>query len=250
MKDLRELCNRGIPDEASYIRSICWKLLLGYLPEQRSKWASVTAANEKTYSDLVHAFLPEEKFENYPLVMDKHNPRWQELQHDFLLWEQIEKDTSRTHADLAFFSTPCRPIMIPFLTGARKEKHRLVNGDEVEKYHEFMGDKELQRITYKYHVMTRILYVYSKLNPRVGYVQGMNEILAPIFYLVNSHRPEEIEEASCFFMLNNAVSSVLDMHMKDLDSSDTGISGKVGCVNRMLSLIDPQIHKRLEHLKI
>jgi hypothetical protein len=56
-----------------------------------------------------------------------------------------------------------------------------------------MGDKELQRVTYKYHIMTRILFVYSKLNPRVGYVQGMNEILAPIFYLVNSHHPEEIE---------------------------------------------------------
>lgn len=46
-------------------------------------------------------------------------------------------------------------------------------------------------------------------------------------------------------MLNNAVSSVLDMHMKDLDSSDTGISGKVSTVNRLLYLVDPQIHQRL-----
>lgn len=140
--------------------------------------------------------------------------------------------------------------MIPFLTGSRKEKHRLVNGDELEKYHEFMGDKELQRITYKYHVMTRILFVYSRLNPRVGYVQGMNELLAPIFYLVNSHRIDDLEEASCFFMLNNAVSSVLDMHMKDLDSSESGISGKVAAVNRMLFLMDRQIHARLDELKI
>jgi hypothetical protein len=33
--------------------------------------------------------------------------------------------------------------------------------------------------------MTRILYIYAKLNPKILYVQGMNEILAPIFYLVN-----------------------------------------------------------------
>lgn len=112
----------------------------------------------------------------------------------------------------------------------------MVAGDEIERYHEFMGDKELQRVTYKYHIMTRILFVYSKLNPRIGYVQGMNEILAPIFYLVNHHRlpTEELEEASCFFMLNNAVSTVLDMHMKDLDSSDTGIQGKVSFVDKML----------------
>jgi hypothetical protein len=74
----------------------------------------------------------------------------------------------------------------------------------------------------------------------------MNEILAPIFYLVNSSHPEDIEEASCFFMLNNAVSSVL----KDLDSSDTGISGKVGFVNKMLYLIDRQIWERLDALHI
>lgn len=37
--------------------------------------------------------------------------------------------------------------------------------------------------------MTRILYIYSKLNPKIQYVQGMNEILAPIFYLVNVTKP-------------------------------------------------------------
>lgn len=44
----------------------------------------------------------------------------------------------------------------------------------------------MQRKTYRYDYMTRILYIYSKLNPRIQYVQGMNEILAPIFYLVNA----------------------------------------------------------------
>ena len=58
--------------------------------------------------------------------------------------------------------------------------------------------------------MGRILFVYSKLNPKIKYVQGMNEILAPIFYLVNGHKPkEEQEEVSCFFMLNNAMSTII-----------------------------------------
>ena len=42
--------------------------------------------------------------------------------------------------------------------------------------------------------MSRILFVYSKLNPRIKYVQGMNEILAPLFYLVNGHKPIEEQE--------------------------------------------------------
>jgi hypothetical protein len=36
--------------------------------------------------------------------------------------------------------------------------------------------------------MTRILFIFAKLNPLVEYVQGMNEILAPIFYIVNGHK--------------------------------------------------------------
>jgi hypothetical protein len=31
-------------------------------------------------------------------------------------------------------------------------------------------------------ILTRILFIYAKLNPGVGYIQGMNEVLA-VFYL-------------------------------------------------------------------
>jgi hypothetical protein len=47
----------------------------------------------------------------------------------------------------------------------------------------------MQRKTYRYDYMSRILYIHAKLNPRIQYVQGMNEILAPIFYLVNAGKP-------------------------------------------------------------
>ena len=34
--------------------------------------------------------------------------------------------------------------------------------------------------------MSRILYIFCKEHPEIGYMQGMNEILAPIYYtLVN-----------------------------------------------------------------
>ena len=35
----------------------------------------------------------------------------------------------------------------------------------------------------KHHdVLSRILFIYAKLNPGVRYVQGMNELLAPIYF--------------------------------------------------------------------
>ena len=53
--------------------------------------------------------------------------------------------------------------------------------------------------------MTRILFIFAKLNPKVMYVQGMNEILAPIFYMVN-YGHNGIQEEACFFMFNNVMS--------------------------------------------
>jgi hypothetical protein len=58
--------------------------------------------------------------------------------------------------------------------------------------------------------MTRILFVYARLNPRAGYVQGMNEVLAPIFYLVNGAiRRQNVDEAACFFMFNNVMADLI-----------------------------------------
>jgi hypothetical protein len=34
-----------------------------------------------------------------------------------------------------------------------------------------------------WEVVERILFVYAKLNPGQGYVQGMNEILGPVYYV-------------------------------------------------------------------
>jgi len=75
------------------------------------------------------------------------------------------------------------------LTSARREKFKLINGEDDLSYKQFLASKEMQRKTYRYDYMTRILYIYSKLNPKIQYVQGMNEILAPIFYLVNVTKP-------------------------------------------------------------
>ena len=79
--------------------------------------------------------------------------------------------------------------MIPFLTSPRREKFKLIYGDSEDDYKNFLNDKEKQRKTYRYDYMTRILYIYARLNPKLQYVQGMNEILAPIFYMVNAGKP-------------------------------------------------------------
>lgn len=57
--------------------------------------------------------------------------------------------------------------------------------------------------------MTRILFIFAKVNPRAQYVQGMNEVLAPIFYLLNHRNKGPLQEAASFFMFNNVMSDLL-----------------------------------------
>lgn len=51
-----------------------------------------------------------------------------------------------------------------------------------------------------WEVIERILFVYSKLNPAVGYVQGMNEMLCPIYFVL-AHDGDEDSKSN--EILNN-----------------------------------------------
>ena len=107
-----------------------------------------------------------------------------------------------------------QPMQIPFFTNTRREKERLIKGDNESWIN---VPKESLRRTYRYDFMTRILFIFARLNPKVEYVQGMNEILAPIFYIVNSHYSSKspIQEAACFYMFNNVMTDLMELHMKD-----------------------------------
>ena len=90
-----------------------------------------------------------------------------------------------------------------------------------------------QRRVYRYDYMTRILFIFAKLNPRAEYVQGMNEVLAPIFYLVNCRKPE-VEEACCFFMFNNVMTDLIELNIQAFDQKDNGIHAKIKDINKIL----------------
>jgi len=61
-----------------------------------------------------------------------------------------------------------------------------------------------------WEVVERILFIYAKLNPGTGYVQGMNELVGPLYYTLASDPNKEwrgtqlcfcgiIESFSCSF---------------------------------------------------
>jgi hypothetical protein len=54
---LESQCFLGIPDDCNGLRALCWKILLNYLPEQHSKWASSLELNRKNYQNYLNEFF-------------------------------------------------------------------------------------------------------------------------------------------------------------------------------------------------
>ncbi|KAL6535059.1 hypothetical protein OROMI_026433 [Orobanche minor] len=182
MGELRRLASQGIPDGAG-IRGTVWKLLLGYLPLDRSLWPSELAKKRSQYKHFKEELLmnPSDitrRLENssldnneldsgqgflaraeithgeHPLSLGKSSI-WNQFFQETEIMEQIDRDVKRTHPDIPFFS----------------------------------GDSTFSKSNQE--ALRRVLIVFAKLNPGVRYVQGMNEILAPLFYVVKNDPNEE-----------------------------------------------------------
>jgi hypothetical protein len=96
-----------------------------------------------------------------------------------------------------------------------------------------------------------VLFIYAKLNPGVKYVQGMNEVLAVIYYCFWSFSdfeviPVKYLESDLFFCFTNLMTEIRDGFIRDMDQENTGIAGKVKEFAGILKSIDRKIWDNLE----
>ncbi|KAI7897609.1 rab-GTPase-TBC domain-containing protein [Cokeromyces recurvatus] len=140
----------------SGLRSVCWKIFLGYLPTlEVSTWSSLQLKERQEYGDLKRKYIEEptkkmknsEKNEddlsdNNPLALNDSNP-WQQYFIDAEIRKVIQQDVERTFPDIDFFR-----------------------------------DNQVQQS------LTDILFIYCKLNEDVSYRQGMHELLAPLYWVL------------------------------------------------------------------
>lgn len=133
---------------------------------------------------------------------------------NFKLLDEIRKDVVRTHPDLSFFL-------------------------------EEQDDLGIRR----YAAMERILFVWAKLNKGVRYVQGMNEIVGTMYYVLATDPNKEWSceaEADSYFLFNILMVEMRDIFVPDLDEADTGIQGRMANMIALLSLHDPEVRCHLD----
>jgi len=271
LNTLKQLCFKGVP-EGGGRRALAWRILLGYLPSQRNSWVDVCREKRTLYSQLVSEMIvtsPEEKspdIEDHPLNLNPTS-QWQSYFRDNEVLLQIDKDVRRLCPDLTFFqqATPhpnpiigdkCQEKLYTRVTQAQLETQEvsrkgvgpstLSNRKKkaVEDYNPIMEAGQEAH----WEVVQRILFMYAKLNPGQGYVQGMNEIIGPIYYVLASDSNlewREHAEADCFFCFTNLMSDIRDFFIKTLDDSSTGIQAMMTRLNTRLESIDMAVANQL-----
>ncbi|KAI7892461.1 rab-GTPase-TBC domain-containing protein [Mucor mucedo] len=113
-------------------------------------------------------------------------------------------------------------------------------------------DADTQVMDYHWEAIERILFIYAKLNPGVGYVQGMNEILAPIYYVFAAKAADDdppsqaYAEADSFFVFTTLMSDGRDHFVRSLDSdASTGIHATLWRMSQRLAWFDRPLFRDL-----
>ena len=267
---------RKASDRLAAHRGVVWRVLLGVIPSPSSLWKKelekkriqyrgflkdfnfsdptnrkrnsatkssgsavsaldVSLRKEKsTDGEIVLGISPSPVAIDHPLC-DDANSEWKSYFKDYDLMRQIESDVDRTHPDLSFFSE-----------------------DE--------SSEDTSSTSSPKAAMRQMLFIYAKLNPGYKYVQGMNELLAPIIYCYwecgfsNTHTQnsnlkklnelyglQEYAEPDAFLSLLELLSEFRDFYCKQLDNSSVGIKAALTSLGVALAKYDPRLHHYLEH---
>ncbi|VEN55951.1 unnamed protein product [Callosobruchus maculatus] len=279
IRALKNLTFHGIPDDQGK-RALCWRLLLNYLPPEKEKWMCHLQEKRNLYKQFINEMIvrPGENEENGDVTQGDHplsiNPdsEWQTFFKDNEVLLQIDKDVRRLCPDISFFQQPTEfPCTEVVNSHGVKRLHtrvqrRVLRCANVER--KGLGITKIalsvKKATEDYAPMTegreahwevveRVLFLYAKLNPGQGYVQGMNEIVGPIYHAFACDPDisfREHAEADCFFCFTNLMSEIRDFFIKSLDESDQGINRMMSRMLVQLKNCDLDVWLRFQQLDL
>jgi hypothetical protein len=102
-------------------------------------------------------------------------------------------------------------------------------------------------------VLTRILFIFAMLHPDISYIQGMNEILAPIYYCFSSDPNEFFNknvEADVFYCFENLMLEIKEIFLREKDNTEAGIKFRINKINVLLEFYDPELYDHFKNEKV
>ena len=183
----------GIPKGIRGLRSLLWKTLLDYYPEDDvSSWQETMIKSKTEYEKLKSQY-------RYNIINDKE------------LIKQIELDLPRTQSNEPFFISK---------TKGKKEKTH-------------------------YEIIKRILYIYAKVNPKMKYTQGMNEICAVIYFALWKDTEDDflsLHEGEVVFTFSSFMSKIEEIFTLNNSILSTGkIQKRTDLIKEIMKFCDPEL---------
>jgi hypothetical protein len=248
-------------------RPVCWRLLLKYLPMDRREWAASLESNRNNYYSLLNEFkkLPSHEestmcsslkaagihYESVSITNIDHKDQ-------SLATEtkgERHSSTSIENSDIGSHSIDIAEP--PPLTPLHREMVSVDSGDPLSTnsdsaWSQFYQDSQIISEIEKDVIRTRqampffaaenvrdclrrILFLFAKLNPALGYVQGMNELVSTLLYVLSDANTASLAdaEADTYHCFTYLMTTMANLFLQAMDHSDSGIHAsmeQVGCV--------------------
>ncbi|KAF8697124.1 hypothetical protein HU200_036117 [Digitaria exilis] len=253
LAELRRLACQGVPDAAG-LRPVVWKLLLGYLPTDHAVWPYELEKKRSQYSAFKDELLvnPSEVTRRMEeMTVSKREEQNAEgtgvLPRAEIVQDEHPLSLGKTSVWNQYFQESEIVEQIDRDVKRTHPEMQFFNGDS--------SDSSLKRI----------LTIFAKLNPGIRYVQGMNEVLAPLYYVFKND-PDESHaynrlmlrcsvlltceqasaEADAFFCFVELLSGFRDNFCKQLDNSVVGIRSTITRLSQLLKKHDEELWRHLE----
>ena len=235
---IRQYSFEGIPNELPILRAFIWKILLNYLPDEPKKWEETLKSKRAQYNSY-------KKFVEGRLELELKTKKYNSK--DVL--EQIIKDVYRTNTNNPFFYEPINK-------NDNVSKEELLQLYQKRKKYTFNNINEIyyppEKNEIHAEVLKRILLIYTFINQDVSYHQGMNELLAPIFYCFSYDKTYEEEteeniEADTFWVFQYLMSKV---SLSFVSAREKGLDAKSYIFEKCLEFVDEDIYNKFKELNI
>ncbi|CAK92768.1 unnamed protein product (macronuclear) [Paramecium tetraurelia] len=229
-------------------RAIIWMTYLNYLPQDQTQQLSFLKKQQQLYYSYLDEFIQNELLEIFNILNNIDSDQnslcfssfqtikaqvvnscmdYNEYIQNEQLFEIIEKDVPRTSSKQSIMKEQTNTrFQQYFFTDSYKRRKQ--QNDDVATHQD---------------ILIRILYIYGKLNPAIKYMQGMSDLLAPLYLIIKN-------EADTFFCFTKIMAQLKDAYISTLDFTSTGIRGLLLKFETQFKQREPTLYKYLQNLGI
>lgn len=196
------------------VRGDAWLFLLGVYP-----WDSSKDERECLYESYTTAYS--ELKVKWVLDEDKRDTGfWRDQKH------RIEKDVKRTDRNIYIYDSKLTFDGAPTASDVASPS----NGEEENE------DDDISNITNPHLFKLReILLTFNEYNENLGYIQGMNDLLSPLYFVLR-------DEVLTFW----AFSKFMDRMERNFVRDQLGIKSQMVTLNKLVQFMLPTLYKHLE----